>query len=100
MNDTTPPDVATPRTQADNPNDMVQLAAQNTATGPRTPTADSAVGGTLPPGLSVDPTTGIIPDTVTNSDSGNYSVTITAADTDGGTNDRQFQLAGHHLARA
>ena len=50
-------------------------------------------GGTLPPGLTIDPTTGQITGTIDNSASttGPYTVVITADDSNGGTTTQTFQ---------
>ena len=51
-----------------------------------------ADGGSLPPGLSIDPTTGVISGTLDPdaSDNGPYSVTITVNDGNGGTTSQTF----------
>ncbi|MGI9518417.1 MAG: Ig-like domain-containing protein, partial [Pirellulaceae bacterium] len=56
------------------------------------PTLTFSAGGTLPPGLSIDPVTGIISGTYDPSAStgGPYNVVITANDGDGGTVQQSF----------
>ena len=64
------------------------LSVPITATDSGGETLTYSDGGTLPPGLAVDPNTGSITGTPTTG--GTYSVTITATDTDGFTGNAAF----------
>jgi hypothetical protein len=77
-----------------NPGPQTSVSGTTIATLPITATDSGgetltyADGGTLPPGLTVDPNTGSVTGTPTTA--GTYTVTITATDTDGYTGNASF----------
>src|SRR5579883_2629398 len=73
--DTTPPDITNPGTQTNNEGDSVNLAIKAVDNDPGTFTATG-----LPPGLSIDATTGVITGNIDPRGEGTYSVTVTASD--------------------
>jgi hypothetical protein len=73
--DTTPPALTNPGDQTKNEGDIINLAIQATD-------ADSFTASGLPPGLSINSTTGAITGTIDTRAAGSYTTTVTATDVD------------------
>jgi hypothetical protein len=91
VNDTTPPTLTNPGSQNNNEGATitpVTISGEDAAPG----TFTDVVNGqhTLPPGLSIDPSTGVISGTIGLYAAGTYTVTISAADVAGNVGSTQF----------
>src|SRR5206468_3105143 len=73
--DTTPPALTSPGSQASNEGAAVSLAVQAADADPGTLRASG-----LPPGLTIDPMTGLISGAIGSRAAGTYAVTVSASD--------------------